>query len=370
MIYHFFRGNTFHLSPKIIEDLLYLMEKKTAPEQQRHFFCIMTFSTKYQYKTPENPYEKIFKKYHVKRHDYIDSFMELLRFISKANSNDDKFIFHGTIQPYKLQLVLYIYLLLFNKKKLSQLILICWGAGDFQIKPSSYINKIAAFVNNAAINRMDCSYTLSSEDLKLFQTIHPKAKSKSIRYPIKLHATKPQRVSPPLRSMVSHSGWPDNKHIDTFNALDRFKDMGIEIICPLCYGDNDYIETVIKTGESKFGDKFSYFTEIIPTEKYDELIASMHIFITATSIQTGLFALTRSLAYGVKVFAQENLLRSMREYGFLINDFKDIKSLNFDDFSAALPVEDHATNIKVLYEKYLHEPEVTRSWDDLYRGNI
>lgn len=370
MIYHFFRGNTFHLSPKIIEDLLCLIEKKTVPEQQGHFFCIMTFSTKYQYKTPKNPYEKIFKNHHVKRHEYINSFMELLRFMAKAKSSSDKFIFHGTIQPYKLQLALYIYLLLFNKKKLAQLILICWGAGDFQIKPSSYINKIAALINNAAINRMGCSYTLSSEDLKLFKTIHPKAKSKSIRYPIKLHAAQPQRASTPLRIMVSHSGWPDNKHIDTFNALERFKDMGIEIICPLCYGDNDYIATIIKTGASKFGEKFSYFTEIMPAEKYEELIASMHIFITATSIQTGLFALTRSLAYGVKVFAKENLLKSMREYGFLINEFEVIQSINFDDFSVALRAEDHATNTKVLYEKYLCEPEVAQSWDDLYTGNI
>ena len=80
--------------------------------------------------------------------------------------------------------------------------------------------------------------------------------------------------------------------------------------------------------------------------------------------------MTHSFAHGVKVFAQDNLFRSMREYGFLINHFEAIQSLNFDDFSAALPAEDHATNTKVLYEKYLHEPKVAQSWDNLYEGNI
>src|SRR5690606_36973758 len=88
-------------------------------------------------------------------------------------------------------------------------------------------------------------------------------------------------LSDTQKIMVSHSGWCHNKHTHTFNLIRTKVKEDVEIICPLAYGDQNYIDEVITVGESLFGNRFKYFTKLKDKADYEKMLSTVSVFITS-----------------------------------------------------------------------------------------
>ena len=153
--------------------------------------------------------------------------------------------------------------------------------------------------------------------------------------------------------MVSHSGWQHNNHIESFRLLERFRLNNIEVLCPLCYGDKDYINKIISEGEKIFGDKFKYFTELMPYDDYvNYLNKYVAIYVTSANIQTGLGAANILLRSGAKIFVGNNLYDSYQSMGVTVEKVNVLKNIPFDVLSAPLDDQLYNQNIEALLKFY------------------
>jgi len=136
--------------------------------------------------------------------------------------------------------------------------------------------------------------------------------------------------------MISHSGFEQNNHIQTFKLLERFKNENIQIICPLSYGNSDYVKNVIAEGERIFKEKFIYFLDLLPRNDYINLLASIDIFIANTSVQTSLYVIHFGLCIGMKMYLSGNNYNSIKLLGFKTNHVKELDTISFVEFTSPI----------------------------------
>lgn len=368
MIYHFLLGRIFHLTPHIIESILKNADHTNANGISDHFFCIMNFSNKMLYSYNDcNVYIDIFKKYEFFNYCIIENKISFFKFFLKLDSRGNKFIFHSALDPFKLQLFMYIFFLFFSKRKLKKSTLVCWGQNNYLIEsPKKYKSFLIKKIYTSTFNLMDNIITLSPGDYDICTINYPKASCRCIPYIPLINIDRRQRNNQCLSILISHSGWPHNNHLKAFKMLEKFKHENIKIICPLCYGDAYYISKVTDYGFKIFGDKFTYFTELKPFEEYENLIRSINIYITAANIQTGLFALLSSIVSGAKVYITGNLLYSMKEYGFIVNNIDEIPSMQFMNFCEGISEADYDSNIEIYRSKYCNISKLQDEWKAVY----
>lgn len=202
--------------------------------------------------------------------------------------------------------------------------------------------------------------------MHLMQELYPRANSINIPYIADRDIIRKKINGGSVNIMVSHSGWPHNRHHMSFELLTSFASENIKIICPLCYGEKKYIEDVVKEGKSVFGEKFNYFTELKSAEEYDELLHSIDIYVSAASIQTGLYALMTTIVSGAKVYITGNLYDSMREYGFIVNNFNALLDLSYERFSTELDDKSYEQNVNIYSSRYINIGELQEKWKYLY----
>lgn len=68
--------------------------------------------------------------------------------------------------------------------------------------------------------------------------------------------------------MLGHRGTTTGGHIEVLESLEKFENKIDKIICPLSYGNKEYIDKVIKVGKSLFGGKFSLIDKWMPKDEY------------------------------------------------------------------------------------------------------
>ena len=91
-----------------------------------------------------------------------------------------------------------------------------------------------------------------------------------------------------------------------FEALARFKDRDIEIICPLSYGEQEYRESVISLGKQLFAEKFVPLEDFLPYEEYQRLLASIDIAVFNHNRQQGMGNIITHLGLGHKVYLRSD----------------------------------------------------------------
>ena len=68
--------------------------------------------------------------------------------------------------------------------------------------------------------------------------------------------------------MLGHRGTVTGGHIEILESLEKFKTQIDQIVCPLSYGNKEYIDKVIEVGKSLYGEKFILFDKWIPKDEY------------------------------------------------------------------------------------------------------
>lgn len=368
MIYHFFSGKYIHLSPNIIRSILSYADKTN----QNGFDDIKiivenTGNVIFKDKNSHQAYLDIAKEFNFKGLEIVTNKWKFLSTFFKIKSSDK--IFLHSSQNIKMMTIANAIIMLFRmKKKAKSINYICWG-DDFGFnRKLRNVNtlqlKLASYIYETVWPWYGGIITLIKKDKEKVENAYHISNVITAPYISNNRPfAKSVRDKTPIRIMVSHSGWPHNNHIESFKLIEKFKDSDIEIICPLCYGDNEYIENVIKNGTLIFGDKFKYFTDLKPFDEYCKIVQQCHVFITGAECQTGLGAIHISMRGNARIFLKEVLYDTFTEYGFKVFKYNSISTLSIEDLRKNMD-EENLKKIKEIKDK--QQKESILQWRDIY----
>jgi dTDP-N-acetylfucosamine:lipid II N-acetylfucosaminyltransferase len=170
-----------------------------------------------------------------------------------------------------------------------------------------------------------------------------------------------------IKILIGNSAAKTNNHQEVFRLLSSLKDLNIEVICPLSYGDEeDYKNEVIKDGKLIFGNKFIPLLEIIPVVEYSRFLLSIDLAIMNHKRQQALGNILSLLFLGKKVFLQKDTTSFMylSELGIKIFNVDDIKNSDYEKL-VNFP-EDYKIN---NYNKIKNEFSVEnykRMWEPIF----
>lgn len=132
-----------------------------------------------------------------------------------------------------------------------------------------------------AFNAYNSIVTICPLDKEKVKTLYSKANAYYAEYVSSEKRTLLSKIrtdeSKPI-VVVSHSGWQHNRHINSFEILQKFTGR-IRVVCPLCYGNKEYIDQVIEHGHKIFGADLSYFTELKEKIEYRDWLRTTDIYI-------------------------------------------------------------------------------------------
>lgn len=358
MIYHIINAQVSHISPSIIK--IINLRFGNGQIKDKPFYCITRFGQKMLYSKDGDIYSGLMEELNIKDYDFFDVDNELLKFLYNTHKGD-KIVFHSA-QTTKLWMK-YNLTCVLNHNLARRSSIICWGEADFTMGKTNLIKRIVRLMIGYTYSKFFAVATLSAEDEKKLKSMYKRVNGCYLPYPgiIKKELfTNKHNTS--LNIMVSHSGWPHNYHIESFDLISRFASENIDVHCPLCYGDPEYIETVIEAGKKIFGEKFHYFTELKTPSEYNEWTQMMDIFIASAKIQTGLGGLFRTMSGGAKIFVRGNLYSSLCEEGYYVFNTSELKDMDFATFKEPLATEKQKHNVDVYNEKHCDGTELINNW--------
>ena len=366
MIYHIIRGHVLHTSPLLVKEIITLSEKVSSSTATQHFFCVIMFDKKMLYdNVDENPYIKLFEDFNYNNYKLFTSKWDYLKFL-RGVLLCDKVLIHGNLDV-KFQLLSYSLLYITRRRLLGRISLICWGNNDFVKGVRWKTRATLGLIRTKVYSRFRNVITLTEEDKNTVSELYPQANVIYLPYMNgdEYRLNRKQRTEGKIKVMVSHSGWPENNHVRSFEALSTYKN-DIEVVCPLCYGDPVYINNVIEKGHTIFGSSFSYFKDLMPIEDYTRFLQTVDIFITAAERQTGLGAIFRVMTGGAKIFLTGNLLTSLRNDGYFVFDLGDVGKTTFKSFSLPISDEQALANVELYNYTHCNGTEIINGWKRVY----
>lgn len=344
-IYHILQGNVLHLTPSIIKGLILCKNKISQDENIRHIFCVCMYGNQMLYdNVDKNPYPLLFNS--LEYTDYILLKSRKSFFMTLFNiDNKDKIIFHSNPDSFDYFIVNSLFIL-FKHKLLKRCSFICWG-NDYQVPKGGFKYNVYKAILSKAFNSYKFIAAISLEDSKEVASLFPKANVVYAPYMSSARRVLRHKIINSdglVHVMVSHSGWKHNNHLKTFNLLRKYSGK-IKVVCPLCYGDSDYIKDVVDAGSKMFGKDFSYFSDLMSLDNYRKFLQTIDVYVTSAENQTGLGAIFFSMESGTKVYITGNLYKSLLMQDFIVFNTDQIKNMSFDDF--VKPINHFEANFNV-----------------------
>jgi len=165
---------------------------------------------------------------------------------------------------------------------------------------------------------------------------------------------------------IGNSADPSNNHLEVLDKLLRYKDMDIEIICSLSYGDKVYAKKVINYGSENFGDKFVPITEFIPFDKYLDILAKIDIAIFNHKRQQAMGNITTLLGLGKKVYIREEITT----WQFCVDHDLKVYSANgsYEDLFEKMDEMIKRKNVKNVKNRFSEE-KLVEDWNAIFKGD-
>ena len=287
--------NILHIIPheKFVEPFILFINSNF--KQKEHYFIIEKYT--------DTPFKNIKAENVtlVEKYDYW-------KLIMKAYKSD-KIILHSLMSPRMM------FFLLLQPWLLNKSYWVIWGADLYyytQVK-QNIKSKIIELIRKTIISKLKGFITHIKGDYELAKEWY-NAKGHcyySFLYPSNLYKDylliDKVKSSSRVYLQIGNSADPSNNHIEVLDKLKRYKDMDIELICPLSYGDKLYAEKVIKYGKEIFGDKFINISEFLPIDQYLDTLANIDIAIFNHKRQQAMGNIITLLGLGKKVYIREEI---------------------------------------------------------------
>ncbi|MEC5147444.1 TDP-N-acetylfucosamine:lipid II N-acetylfucosaminyltransferase [Chitinophaga sp. 212800010-3] len=172
------------------------------------------------------------------------------------------------------------------------------------------------------------------------------------------------RISAPAGNsiLLGNSGDPANNH-DVI--LDQLASIEIRrtVVCPLSYGDPEYIQVISAYGSQKLGTYFHPITSFMPPKEYYAMLQGCSIAIFNHKIQQAYGNIIGLLWNGTKVFLNEEntIFQNLKEWGLHI--FSIRTDLNKEEINNELSTEEIIHNRTILANMFSDE-----AVDNYYRS--
>lgn len=245
----------------------------------------------------------------------------------------------------------YVVLLLFVPISLRKTYWIVWGGDLYCYKNRKKKVKYLLFeiLRSCFIKNIRGICTLIEEDYYLAKVwYNTKAKYIQARYVLKdiayanLISKSPMKVCNYKNILVGNSATVENRHIEVFKLLEKFKNEKLQILCPLSYGDSEYRKKVIKEGNLIFGNRFHPITTFMESKDYIQLLSTIDVAIFNNNRQQALGNLYLLMILKKKIYVDPAMpiwkdFRTQKKI-YLYN-LNDIQETNFSDFLKTDPNE-------------------------------
>ena len=151
--------------------------------------------------------------------------------------------------------------------------------------------------------------------------------------------------------IVGNSGYKNNFHKEIFHLLKNHEvNSKIKVTCPLAYGNQDYINEVIKFGQELFEENFIPLLSFMPLEEYYSVLNGVDSGIFAHDREQGTGNVIPLLGMGKKVYlrATTTQWKTYLNLGLKIFDYKD-----FDTYE--MSKSDQKQNIEIVSKYFCKE---------------
>lgn len=167
--------------------------------------------------------------------------------------------------------------------------------------------------------------------------------------------------------LLGHAGVPELNHLDILEDY-SFYFTGKTVICPLSYGNSEYIREVKELGLKKLGSAFQPMEEYMPREEYFTFLKKCSFAIFGSIIHQGFGNIMTLLYLGFKIFMLEEnpIYKQLTFLGLKLFPLEDAKSMNFEE---SLSTNDILHNRKIL-DQILGEEQVKSYYKSLYQAQL
>lgn len=166
------------------------------------------------------------------------------------------------------------------------------------------------------------------------------------------------------RVVLGNSATDSNRHLAVFDMLKHLKSEGVELCCPLSYGNAEYRQKVIERGTELFGESFHPITEYMSFEEYIRFLCSCSVGIYYNNRQQALGNINRILGMGKKVFLPEILRAYYEEYGFITFRSEDLAGYSTEDL-LHFSEQDRQHNLECVIRQ---KEAMERTWAEIIEG--
>lgn len=112
--------------------------------------------------------------------------------------------------------------------------------------------------------------------------------SKDIEKHQKVPMSLKRTMNEPIVIQINHRADHILNHKEVLDSLKRFSNENIQILLPLCYGDNEYGKKIAEYAKHIFGDKVIVQSEVVAYQEYMQTLKSVDIFILNSKRQIAL----------------------------------------------------------------------------------
>ncbi|SNU06247.1 4-alpha-L-fucosyltransferase glycosyl transferase group 56 [Lachnospiraceae bacterium] len=300
---------------------------------------------------------------------------------------DDKFFVHAF---YTTKTIRFIYRNIHRFKK-YQLVLICWGAdiydARFALENHKFDFKLRfhEYLKRRIIKCCDIFMTFACADYEIitkyygghgkqFDCLYPS--NANLELLDKLKNDYELEIGNSFRNntfkiLLGNSATKTNLHIQALDAMAKFSDEDIEIICPLSYGDKEYGKKVVDYGKSVFKEKFKPILDYMSTDDYSRLLNSVDVAVFNHNRQQGTGNIEILAYLGKKLYIRSDTT-TWKHYvirdGCKFFDAKLIEKMSFNDF---ISMKKDDVSINEEYFRKIWDINYVKSlWDKVmeYRG--
>ncbi|NFC10416.1 hypothetical protein EXM91_14275 [Clostridium botulinum] len=125
--------------------------------------------------------------------------------------------------------------------------------------------------------------------------------------------------------LLGNSGYPSSNHLDIIYKLKEIKNKNFCVLCPLSYGNKNYIEKLIKVSKDILGERFIPLNNFMELDEYTAILDEVDVAIMNHNRQQAVGNMILLLYLGKKIFLKKSVttFSFLQEKGFQIFDIEN-----------------------------------------------
>lgn len=176
-----------------------------------------------------------------------------------------------------------------------------------------------------------------------------------------LENIKPRRITSNSNKyiLIGHSGNYSNNHLEIFDLFKKNIQLNRKILCPLSYGDKEYISYISQKGTEMFSGLFEIQNEFLSINDYIDLLSMCNPIIMNHYRSEAVNNIILILYLGKKVYMnpKSNFYKYLKSRKFVVYNVYDIKDCD-NSFYSELSKEEIAQNQRLVLQYFSFDRSV------------